>query len=729
MTSSAKVRLAAGLFFALHASTALAGPRADLVRDWLTASSFGLAVTIGAVREEPQTQSVVLENVVIGDLDEDLVRFTYPTLTFEDPRRTPGGDFAAHAVRIAGMKADLRIDLEHWFPDLAALAKVGEETADPLPEGGSTEDGGATDGGATDGGATDGSGTDDGAAAGTDGTGSDAPAAAETKAVVPLSFQAETVVLERLVSPFSTPTFDAKASSIDKAIALARWATRLRVDWAEYTNAAYETTDPAGGTTKVAYDSIYVSGMHDGRVERSGAKGIEETIAADGNDAKVTIGEMSALGTDLGAYLDAVDPAAYVDGKGDGRWRTVVAESAYRDIRVAFDGGAVAVGDIVTTGARVRQTPKPIAEVFKALLGDPGRAERDPIAFASEMVPNLAGLGGVDQFKVTDISVDAPDDVTFRLGEIAVNQADADGIGSITFRNGELKVGAAGSGSLNLVTLNNLKFGSLAALLSLADPSKTAEGPSPQALMDAVLDGSPTLDFVEVAGLAIETPQGNFGLDSFAVTEGDWYKALARRYDLSFSRAFLPVSMISDPDAKEQLTAMGYDQVAVSGAATMTWDVDKGDIHVEDATVKVAEMGVLSGDLHLGNLPLSIFLDPATVEARMQEGTLVAGSIAFGNAGVVERAFEVQAKKLNQNPDDFRKSVGDAMPLMLGFLDDPRIQQKFADVLKTFLNDPKSIVLTLAPTAPLPFSALATVQTEAPGEVLDLLKVDVKANE
>jgi len=503
----------------------------------------------------------------------------------------------------------------------------------------------------------------------------------------------------------------------------------VRIDWGEYTNAAYETTDPAGRTTKVSYGNLYVSGMHDGRIERSGASGIEEIIPTDGTEAKMAIGGMTSLGTDLGAYLDVLDPAAYVDGKGDGRWRTMLAEGSYRDIRLELDGGVVAIGDVSVTGARVRQTPKPLVAVFERLFADPKLADRDPLAFATEVLPGIFGLSGVDQFKISDLSIDAPDDMTFRLGEIAVNQADSDGIGSITLRNGELKAGTAGSGSLNLITLNNLKFGSLAPLLGLANAAESGDGPSPQAVMDAVLDGSPTLDFFELAGLAVETPQGNFGLDSFAVTEGDWYKALARRYDLSFSRAFLPVSMIDDADAKEQLTAMGYDQLAVSGAATVTWDVDKGDIHLEDATVEVADMGVLSTDLHLGNLPLSIFLDPATVEARMQEGTLVGGSIGFGNAGVVERAFKVQAEKLNQKPEDFRKSVGDAMPLMLGFLDDQRIQQKFADVLKTFLNDPKSIVLTLAPAAPLPFSALSAIQNEAPGEVLDLLKVDVKANE
>ncbi len=174
---------------------------------------------------------------------------------------------------------------------------------------------------------------------------------------------------------------------------------------------------------------------------------------------------------------------------------------------------------------------------------------------------------------------------------------------------------------------------------------------------------------------------------------------------------------------------MGYEQLSISGASTLTWDVEKGDVALEDLTVKVADMGVLSADVRLGNLPLAAFLDPLTAEARLQEGTVVDGSITFGNAGIVEKVFEVQAKAMNQKPDDFRRSFGDAMPLMLGFLDDKRIQDKFASVLKTFFNDPKSVTLSVKPQAPVPFSVLQTMETDAPGTVLDLLKVEATANE
>ncbi len=142
----------------------------------------------------------------------------------------------------------------------------------------------------------------------------------------------------------------------------------------------------------------------------------------------------------------------------------------------------------------------------------------------------------------------------------------------------------------------------------------------------------------------------------------------------------MPVSLIEDPQTKDQLTKMGYERLALSGASTLTWDVKKGDVALEDLTFRADDMGVLSADVRLANLPLSAFLDPATGEARLLEGTLVDGSITFGNAGIVEKVFEVQAKAMNQKPDDFRRSFGDAMPLMLGFLDDKRIQDKFASV-------------------------------------------------
>lgn len=701
MSTSGALRITAAIIAALSSSTALASPKEDLVRDWLEASSFGLDVRIGTSSFDPATQSVVLENVVIGDLDKSLIVIRYPSLTVEDPRRTPTGQFAAHALRLSNLEVRVKVDVKAWFPEFAAI----EEKAN-APK------------------------TDGSAPADPDGD-VDVDASVETTPVFDLLFTAESGLMERPVFPFATPDFAAGATTLEKAVAIGRWYQTARFDWAEYNNLAYETTGLPEGDSKTTYGLQYMSGFHDGRAERMGYSAMAQTVSSPDNPLKSYKTESGyAVGIDLGAYLDVLDPKAYAGGKGDGRWRTVALQTGVNTVEVEFDGGKLTIGNIEGNGFRLRQTEKPVLGVLSELIADPSVVETDPIRFVGDLLPSVTRLYGIDFVSMTDLDVSMSETESFKLGQLDLNEADSDGIGALTLRNMEVKAGEAGSGSLNLMTLNNLKFGDLMAWIRLAAAADASGAePDPKSVRDAMLEGSPTLDFFELAGLTVESPMGTVGLDSFAITESDYLKALARRYDLTFTRLNFPVSMVTDPTAKEQLTEMGYEQIAISAGATGSWDTDKGDVRLDDVTVKVADMGTLSGDLHIGNLPLSIFDDVTNLEPRLAEGTIVSGSITFGNQSIVERTFEAQAKKMNQKPEEFRKNFGDAMPLMLGFLEDKAIQEKFAGVLKDFFNDPKSIALSFKPAAPIPFSVMDTLQNDSPGSILNVLKVQVTANE
>lgn len=687
--------LAAGAFLALASSTALASPREDLVKEWLGASSYGLPVTIGKSAFDPATQSVLMEDVVIGGPGSALT-VRLPSLSVEDPRKTPTGMFAAHAIRARNMEADWRLDFASWFPE---FARFGESRT-------------AAEGQTTDG---------------------TAPATPpETVPVLSMKISAESVLIERPVMPWGSPDVDKEPNSFRRLIAAARFGLATRIDWAEYNNVVIESDGGAeGGKTRTSYGLIYASGIHDGRVERLGSNDVRQSIEgiAENPFKAYTVGSAYTIGVDIGAYLDAVDPAAYKDGKGDGVWHNVFAEDGYREIKVEFDQGSMEIGSVVTRGLRVRQTETPALSIIEEAIRDPKVTEERPVEFATNLLSAIYGLVQLDSVAVADISVKAPDDVSVAVGEVDVEHVGDGGIGAVTLRNADVKAGQAGSGSLDLFTINDIRLSGLTEIMKLAASAETGNEPDPKVFIETVMENYPSTAFMELAGLNVETPMGNFGLDSLAGTSGDFLKALPRRSDFTFTRAFFPVSVIQDPQVKDQLTQMGYEQIAISGAMTATYDPDKGEPRFEDVTVKVADMGVLSADLHLGNMPMSIFLDPDTIEQRLQETTLIDGSITFGNAGIVEKVFEVQAKTMNQKPDDFRRSFGDAMPLMLGFLEDKRIQQKFASVLKTFFNDPKSITLSFKPQAPLPFTVLQAMETEAPGAILDLLKVDVTANE
>jgi hypothetical protein len=387
------------------------------------------------------------------------------------------------------------------------------------------------------------------------------------------------------------------------------------------------------------------------------------------------------------------------------------------------------IADIQSSGVRVRQSGKPLLPLWEDVLRHPERMETDPIPFIGDLLPAAAGFYGLDRLAINDVSLSGQDGFTARMEAADIAQADSDGIGAMTFHGLSVDAGAAGSGRIDLFSLNDLRFGSLDSWLSMAGEMERTgvEDPSPQAVRRLFLEGLPALRFMELSGLSVETPDATVSLDSYTATGGDFLGQFARRTDVTLTGLSIPVSGIPDPSVREPLAAMGYERIAVSLALTTRWDDKAGRFHVEDVVATAEEMGLVSLEVTFGNLPTSMLDDPDRIEERMMEMTLESARLVFGNRSIVERVFEQQAKPLNQDPVQFRKNFGGGIPLMLGFLGDADLQKRLAPPLRAFFEDPKSLVLTLNPAAPVPMSAFQGIEA-TPGAMGRLLGLEMSAN-
>lgn len=701
-------------------------PRESLVREWLTSVSFGLPLTIGTSSYDPATQTVTLSDLSIGDIDEDLIAVHLDELSVEDARTAPGGAFAAHAVRGSGYSLDFRMDFGKWFPGLAALDAGADEEADkvtspepkqkPVKRMQESRDAGQT---------------------GKDTTASEDEAETETEdqppPVVDYSMSAETLLVERLVFPLPPKNLPANRPIYEAFFSYAGWLTSVRADWSEVNNVRVETSGiPDGGDTITTYSLAYMSGLHEGRVERAGVNSMEQKPKAEASPLKsVTIDSTYVIGVDFSKALEALDPSKYVNGVGDGKARTIYSQYGINNVLVSFEGTNASIGNIEANNIFLRQTGQPVLKLIFEALEDPKQIEADPLTFISNILPNYTQLMGVDFVRASKLEVKADGDTfEFAINSFDGNDINGNGIGAITLRDiTATSKEPATKTSLSLLTFQDIRFGSLAALLQLGKDASEGAPPSGAAIRDAIVDGSTSFGFTELSALSVESPFGSVGLDSLALTSGNYLGTLPQRGDFTFTSLSLPVALLTDETLVSELTGMGYETLDISGGLTLTWDAKGGDLRLEDMTLKAAEMGVISGDFHLSGLPLSLIEKPEEIEARMNDVALVAASITYGNAGIVEKAFESQAKKLDQDGEKFRQNTAGALPLMLNFLEDPKLQAEFEGPISDFIKDPKSITLTVAPEKPIPFSTLEKVNTDKPNDLIRLLNVGVTANE
>ncbi|PIP01330.1 hypothetical protein [Pleomorphomonas carboxyditropha] len=725
MRTSASLGVVAA--FAAFACPSLAyaeTPQESLVRQWLTSAALGLTTDIGTSSFDPATQTVTLSDVSIGSVDDNLFTVHFDELSVEDPRTAPGGAFAAHAIRGSNWRLEIHFDVGNWFPGLAELEagaskeldKVTPPTTRQKPVNRAQESGGDKQ--------------EDSAAS----PPSEEPKVGAEKAqpsVVTYSISADTLLVERLVVPPAPNRLPLDRPLYETFFRFMDWSSSIRADWVEANEVSVESNGLNEEDFITTYSLVYLSGMHEHRVERSGFNSMEQKSKSETSPLKsVTIDSAYVVGTNTGALLEALDPSRYVGGVGDGKRRILYSQYGYNDITVSFDGATASIGNIEANNVFLRQTAQPVLKQLIEAFSDPKRIEADPFSFISSILPNYTQLMGVDFVQANKLQIKAGDNFDFAINRFDGNGIDGNGIGAFTLR--DITAAAKETStkiSLSLLTFQDIRFGSLAALLELGKSASEGKQPSGKVMYDAVVNGGTSLGFVELSALSVESPLGSVGLDSLALTSGDYFGTLPQRGDFTFTSLSLPVSLLLDETLVSELTAMGYETVDLSGGMTLTYDADKGDLRLEDLTLKADDMGVVSGDFHLGGLPLSLVEKPDEIEARMNDATLVSASVTYGNDGIVEKAFEAQAKKLDQDGDKFRQNTAGALPLMLNALKDPELQARFEGPISDFIKDPKSITFTIAPEKPVPLADLEKVDTEKPNDLIRLLNVGVTANE
>ncbi|MCM5556236.1 hypothetical protein [Pleomorphomonas sp. JP5] len=704
----------------VHAETS----REALVRQWLASASFGIPVSVGKSSFDPATQTVTLSDVNIGDIDDDLIAVHFDELSVEDPRLTPGEAFAAHAVRATNYKVDLHFDVGKWFPGLVGLesgtgGETGKADVSPAPKQKPVKKMQES--------------------RDTDQTGDEASVpeanAGEEKTpppVVDYSVSAESCLIERFVFPLPPESLPSGRPIYENMFRYADWMMGIRADWAEMNSVRIETSGMKEGDSISTYSLSYLSGMHDGRVERAGLNSAEQKPKDDASPFKsMTIDSTYVIGADFGKALEALDPSRYVDGIGDGKERVVYSQYGVNNLVLTFENATASIGNIEANNVYLRQTSQPVIKQIFEALDDIKQVEADPIRFISTILPNYTQLMGVDFVRASKLEVKTSDDsVDVAINSFDGNDISGNGIGAFTLR--DISATAKETSSklgISLLTFQDIRFGSLSALLKLGQSASEGVQPSGEAMRDAIVNGGTSVGFAELSALSVESPFGSVGLDSLALTSGNYIGTLPQRSDATFTSLSLPVALLSDETVVSELTSMGYETLDISGGLTLSWDADKGDLHLEDLTLKAADMGVISSDFHLNGLPLSLVDRPSEIESRIKKAALVSASVTYGNAGIVEKAFEAQAKKLDQDGDKFRENTAGALPLLLNFLEDPKLQARFEKPISDFIRDPKSITLSVAPETPVAFDQLEKVNTDKPNDLIRVLNVGVTANE
>jgi hypothetical protein len=254
--------------------------------------------------------------------------------------------------------------------------------------------------------------------------------------------------------------------------------------------------------------------------------------------------------------------------------------------------------------------------------------------------------------------------------------------------------------------------------------------PSPEEIKAKVHNMSPlskvAMGKIDISGGSMAAPVDIDSLDVGIATEAD---GTPNQFSTNIAGIKLPQGLFSDPQQVAILAALGYtDGFNVSIALDGGYEHTTDTVTLRSFTIDTANVGKLAIDGKFSGVPLSKLTDTAAAKDVETKGKLESFHIRFDNSGIVEKVLDMQAQQAGMKRADIVTQFTGALPLLLNFIGNEAFQGKITTAVTAFLNDPKSITISAAPSAPVGFEAIISAVGDAPQTVPDLVGADISAN-
>ena len=446
--------------------------------------------------------------------------------------------------------------------------------------------------------------------------------------------------------------------------------------------------------SETVYREFVAEDYHDGVIATMsvGEMAIKQTTP-DG-PMRMKIGAAKAEGINIGQAARVLDPDAYIDGRGDGIWKSVTDRAVYSDIEIRPpEGGIIGIARIVADDMELRQPERPFTEDLDWLFAHPGADEDDIKQRVLGFLPHMMRSMRVGEFRVEGIAVKPaePDKGNVTIDQIRIAGFSADGIAEFSADGARAKAPEA-TFNLDRFAITGIGFSGFDNLAAMIDLSERQDDPAVKSeIARRMFDALPVFDSMVLSGVSVAAAGkaliriGEYG---YTVT------GRLRRLPVAGTVRIRDLVMTSDvwrETAKpfaEALDAFGYAEIAVDGDGESSWTADTGLL---DATIeyRARDVGDIRLEYGISGLTES-WLDTVFAMVPALEGNAnpMAGMAIFSTLGIknvlveiidrsiVDRALAYNAAKQGLDTQAYRAQLKGALPFMLGMLGDPDLQNR-----------------------------------------------------
>lgn len=237
----------------------------------------------------------------------------------------------------------------------------------------------------------------------------------------------------------------------------------------------------------------------------------------------------------------------------------------------------------------------------------------------------------------------------------------------------------------------------------------------------------------EIDGISVAAPNAPdpVTVDSFAVDLGNVVDGAPNEGKLTVAGINVPGSVLkASGQGSSTITDLGYDSLSLNVGIQGSYDAAKSALTINGITLDGKDMGKLSISGTFGGVPREKLQNADQLHELAPTATLEVAEVRFDDAGLTNRALDMQAKQLGAKREDLAAMVPGFLPLAFSQVNitDEAFQSEVSAAVSAYLKDPKSITVKFAPATPVLLTEVGKTALASPNGVLKLLGIGVAAN-
>lgn len=208
------------------------------------------------------------------------------------------------------------------------------------------------------------------------------------------------------------------------------------------------------------------------------------------------------------------------------------------------------------------------------------------------------------------------------------------------------------------------------------------------------------------------------------------------------------LSATKDPKTRAVIQALGYETIGGSADMAGSWSPGDGRMDLDKYEIAVKNVGTLAISLDMSGYTKDFVKSVRRVRAEMaahpkknnsaqglvllgllQQLSFTSAKISFTDDSLTGKVIDYLAAQQHMRREDVINQAKAVLPFALAKMNNPEFSAKVTAAVSKFLDNPKNLTITAAPSSPLSLGILMASAMAAPKQIPDQLGVTVTANQ